>query len=141
VLVDPVGFLEHDTLAAGCSPDGLVGDGLLELKCPKSATHVKYLRTDALVDDYRHQVTHALWISGAPWCDLVSFDDRLPEDLRILVVRVKAADVDLVAHEAAVRAFLDEVRDDVLSLRGWRAGLGAAYWHSRGTPKSWARCG
>jgi predicted phage-related endonuclease len=120
-LVDAVGFLEHDNLPAGCSPDGLVGDGLLELKCPKSATHARYLRTDALVDDYRAQLTHALWISGAPWIDIASFDDRFPADLAFVVVRLLAKDCDLRAHELAVRAFLAEVDDDVLAVRGWRA--------------------
>jgi len=118
-LVDEVGFLEHDDLPTGCSPDGLVGEGLIEIKCPKSATHVRYLRTDALLDDYRAQVTHALWVSGAPWCDLVSFDDRLPAHLQLLVRRVWAKDLDLAGYETKVREFLHEVELDVASLRGW----------------------
>lgn len=121
LLVDPVGFLEHDELPAGCSPDGLVSEGLLELKCPKSATHARYLRTDALVQEYRAQLTHALWISGAPWVDIASFDDRFPADLAFVVCRLSAKDCDLAAHEKSVRAFLSEVNDDVLSVRGWRA--------------------
>lgn len=121
LMVDPVGFLEHDELPAGCSPDGLVGEGLAEFKCPKSATHAKYLRTDALVNEYRAQLTHALWISGAPWIDIASFDDRFPADLEFVFVRLYAKDCDLVAHERAVRHFLNEVNDDVLSVRGWRA--------------------
>jgi hypothetical protein len=127
VLVESVGFLEHDTLAAGCSPDGLVGDdGLVEIKCPKSATHVRYLRTDGLVDDYRAQVTHTLWIAERAWCDLVSFDDRLPPPLHLVVRRVLAKDLDLAAHEAKVREFLKEVNLDVASLKGWRVVQGAA---------------
>lgn len=119
-LVDQVGFLEHDTLMAGCSPDGLVGEGLLELKCPKSVNHVRYLRTDALLEDYRAQLTHALWVSGAPWIDIASFDDRFPADLEFVVVRLHASKCDLVAHEKAVLAFLGEVDQDVASVRGWR---------------------
>ena len=121
LLVDTVGFLEHDTLPAGCSPDGLVMEGILELKCPKSATHVRYLRTDALITEYRAQLTHALWISGAPWIDIASFDDRFPPELSLVVVRLHAKDCDLTAHEAAVRAFLDELELDIQGVRGWRA--------------------
>lgn len=120
VMVEQVGFVGHRDLMAGCSPDGFVEEGLLELKCPKSATHVKYLRTDALLADYRAQVTHALWITGRPWCDLVSYDNRLPEHLQLAVVRVSAASLDLPAYEKKARAFLDEVDLDVAALRGWR---------------------
>lgn len=127
VLVDAVGFIAHDDLAAGCSPDGLVApDGMVEIKCPKSATHVRYLRTDGLLDDYQVQVTHGLWLSERAWCDLVSWDDRLPPPLHLLVRRVWAKDLDLAAHEAQVRQFLKEVNLDVASLQGWRLVQGAA---------------
>lgn len=120
VLVDAVGFLAHDELAAGCSPDGLAGDGLLELKCPKTATHIGYLRdATALVGAYRAQLAHALWISGAPWIDIASFDNRLPPRLQFVVARVTRAMVDLEAHETAVRKFLAEVDTEVAALQGW----------------------
>ncbi len=127
VLVEDVGFLAHDELAAGCSPDGLADDGLLELKCPKTATHITYLREpQTLVSAYRAQLTHALWVSGAPWIDIASFDNRLPTPLQFVVVRVDRAAVDLVGHDRAVRAFLDEVDRDVAALLGWRVLAGAA---------------
>jgi len=121
VLVSPVGFLAHDTLPAGCSPDGLVNDdGLLELKCPKTATHLGYLRDpSSLAAAYRAQLTHALWVSGRDYIDIMSFDDRLPERLSLVMVRLTEADVNLVAHAEAVRTFLDEVDRDVASLLGW----------------------
>lgn len=120
LLVQAVGFLAHDALAAGCSPDGLVGDGLLELKCPKTATHIGYLRDDStLVAAYKPQLTHALWVSGAPWIDIASFDNRLPPRLQFVACRVEVKQVDLAAHEAAVRKFLDEVTTEVRALHGW----------------------
>lgn len=119
-LVEAVGFLAHDELAAGCSPDGLVGVGLLELKAPKTATHIGYMRDpDALVAKYRAQLTHALWVSGAPWVDIASFDPRLPAPLQYVSARVRRDAVDLKAHDAAVRKFLNEVELDVASLKGW----------------------
>jgi len=70
------GFLEHDTLMAGCSLDGHVGDfeGLVEIKCPQAATHLDYLKTGTIPGDYYKQITHALWITGAQWCDWLSFN-------------------------------------------------------------------
>ena len=119
-LVTAVGFLARDELAAGCSPDGLVGDGLLELKCPKTATHLTYMRDpSALVATYKAQLTHALWVSGAPWIDVASFDNRLTPNLQFVVVRLERTAVDLAAHEAAARKFLTEVDLDVASLQGW----------------------
>jgi len=109
-LVRPVGFLAHPELQAGCSPDGLIGaDGILEVKCPKAATHLSYLKARAVPKDYLAQIQHALWITGAAWCDFVSFDDRFPPALQVLVIRVKQTDVDLTAYELAVRLFLTDV--------------------------------
>ena len=44
LFVDETGFIDHPTIAmTGASPDGLVGaDGLVEIKCPNSATPVSY---------------------------------------------------------------------------------------------------
>lgn len=113
-LASPVGFLAHDTLMAGCSPDGEVDDfkGLLELKCPKSATHLGYLKSRTVPRDYLAQITHGLWITGAQFCDFLSFDDRFPLALQTFYVRVHRADVDLKAYELAAMVFLSEVDRD-----------------------------
>jgi hypothetical protein len=110
-LAQRVGFCAHDDLPAGCSLDGQVDDfaGILEVKCRRSANHLAFLKTGEVPSDARWQVLHNLWISGAPWCDYVSFDDRFPAPLRLKIARVHAADVDLVAYELAVRLFLEEV--------------------------------
>lgn len=114
-----VGFISHPTLKAGCSPDGFVGDweGILELKCPKSTTHLDYvLNPAAFRQEYFGQALHALWLTGAQWCDLVSFDNRLPAALEMVRIRINAADVDLVAYEQAVMQFLAEVEVEVEKL-------------------------
>jgi hypothetical protein len=127
ILVEDVGFLLHEELAAGCSPDGIADEGLLEIKCPKTATHISYLRDGlALVAAYRPQLTHALFVSDAPWIDIASFDNRLPEPLQFVVARVDRSAVDLVAHEVAVRKFLDEVATEIAALQGWSVMEGAA---------------
>lgn len=121
VLVRPVGFLAHPTLSAGCSPDGEIDHytGILEVKCPKSATHLKYLRARQVPPEYAPQILHNLWITGAAWCDFFSFDDRFPAQLQQMCVRVSRADADLKAYELLVRMFLAEVEreyDDVAKL-------------------------
>lgn len=114
-----VGFISHTTLKAGCSPDGYIGEweGVLELKVPKSTTHLDYvLNPDAFRQQYFGQAVHALWLTGAQWCDLVSFDNRLPAALEMVRVRILAADLDLAAYEQAVMQFLAEVEVEVEKL-------------------------
>lgn len=119
------GFCEHDELMAGCSLDGQVQDfaGIVELKCPKSATHLSYLKAGKAPADYLPQITHNLWITGAAWCDFVSFDDRFPAALQLVRYRVMREDVDLQAYELAARLFLGEVAAEVETLQ---ARIGAA---------------
>ena len=120
VEVQEVGFIEHDELKAGCSPDGLVGDdGMVEIKCPKSATHLRYLRFGGLESDYNAQVRHNLYISGRAWCDLVSWDDRFPTRMQLVVVRMHARLLNLAEYDLALRTFLAEVQTEVAALKGW----------------------
>lgn len=112
------GFLAHNTHQAGCSLDGHIGafDGILEMKAPKSATHLRYLKGGVVPTDYLPQITHNLWISDAAWCDFLSYDDRFPPALQTFLVRVHRADVDLIGYEAKALAFLAEVDRDVDAL-------------------------
>ena len=113
------GFLAHDTLAIGCSLDGHIGnfDGLLEMKCPKSATHLRYLRAGTVPLDYLPQITHNLWVTGAAWCDFLSFDDRFPKGLQTFLVRVERSAIDLDAYITKATAFLAEVASEVAAVR------------------------
>lgn len=115
------GFLAHNTIRAGCSLDAHVGNfvGIVEGKCPKTATHLKYLREGVVPEQYSPQILHNLWISGAAWCDFVSFDDRLPENMRTFIVRVERDEKAIAAYAAQAMQFLEEVEREVASLRGW----------------------
>ena len=125
VLVDQVGFVIHPTLdRAGCSPDGLLGwdgedglDGIIQFKCPKTKTHIKYLMAGTVPTDYQPQMLWEMACTGAQWCDFVSFDPRLPEDLQLFVVRFKRDQTRIDAMEAEVRQFLAEVDEIVERLR------------------------
>jgi predicted phage-related endonuclease len=111
MLVQPVGFLAHPELMAGCSPDGIIGPnvGVLEIKCPKSATHLGILRSRTVPKDYLAQLTHALWITGAEWASFVSWDGRFPPPLQLFTMRISRASLDVDAYELAARLFLSEV--------------------------------
>ncbi len=116
-MVMPVGFIQHDYLAAGCSLDGLVNeDGLLEIKNPNSATHIGYVRGGVVPSDYLPQLTHNLWITGRAWCDFVSYDDRFVGDLAPLsyfCVRLMRDEKAIAAYELAVTLFLNEVQAEL----------------------------
>jgi hypothetical protein len=98
-LVIQVGFLMHDTLQAGASPDGLVGkNGGLEIKCPSAHTHVEYLRDGDLPIKYFQQVQGCLWISGRDWWDFMSYHPKMEP----LIVRVFRDEEFIKALECAV---------------------------------------
>lgn len=108
------GFLEHDTLPLGCSPDGLISDrGGLELKCPKTSTHLGYLKAGTLPKEYVYQVAHSLLVTGFDWWDFLSFDDRLPAHLQTFYVRVQRKQPEIDAYELMARAFLSEIDREV----------------------------
>jgi hypothetical protein len=112
-VVHRVGFVSHDTLAAGCSPDGLTRDGVVEVKAPSALRHLDYLRVGRLPPTYRTQVLHLLWIMGADWLDFVSFDPRFPQAWQLCCVRVHRDDTAIAAYARHARLFLDEVERDL----------------------------
>ncbi len=116
------GFLSSQDALVGCSLDGDVRNfkGIVELKCPKSATHIGYLKAGRLPPDYQWQVTHNLWVSGAEWCDFCSYDDRMPEGLQFFRVRVTRAQMPIEEYETAALAFLAEVAAEAASLMALR---------------------
>ena len=118
VLVDEVGFVPHPTIAmAGASPDGLVGDdGLLEIKCPNTATHIDTLLTQIVPSKYNTQMQFQMACTGRSWCDFVSFDNRLPEELQLFVKRVPRDDVFIKQTEDAIVKFLAELDDKIIKL-------------------------
>lgn len=114
-----VGFIDHPTIPmAGASPDGLVGDdGMLELKCPNTATHIATLLGKSIPAKYVKQMMWQMACSGRLWNDFASYDPRLPETMRLIVIRL-FRDEDMIAElEREVAAFLAEVETTVSALR------------------------
>jgi putative phage-type endonuclease len=112
--VEECGFFAHPELMAGASPDGLIGDdGILEIKCPNTATHIETLRKRNVPSTYYWQVQGQLWITGRKWCDFVSFDPRLPENAQFFTVRVERNEQDIKGLESEVTEFLKEVETEI----------------------------
>jgi putative phage-type endonuclease len=116
--VQQVGFIPHPEIEnAGASPDGFVGDdGLLELKCPQSATHIETLLTGIIPDKYFKQMQFQMAVTGRSWCDFASYDPRICERMRLFVKRVDR-DAEAIAEiEAEVSAFIREIDETVEQL-------------------------
>jgi putative phage-type endonuclease len=118
VLVDEVAMITHPTIeAAGASPDGLVGDdGLLEIKCPNTATHIDTLLTQTVPGKYITQMQWQMACTGRKWCDFVSFDPRLPTELQLFVKRVPRDDAYIQMLEKEVVQFLTELDGKIKKL-------------------------
>lgn len=124
--VGEIGFVDHPTIAmSGASPDGLIdADGLLEIKCPNSATHIETLLGGTVPAKYRTQMLWQMACTGRTWCDFASYDPRLPEPMRLFVQRIPRDDEAIAELEREVTAFLAEVDETVAALRARYTSLG-----------------
>lgn len=113
-----VGFVPHPAIAmSGASPDGFIGeDGLLELKCPNTSTHIDTLLGQTGATKYLTQMQWQMACTGRAWCDFVSYDPRLPEAMRLFIARVKRDDRLINELEHHVREFLTELEAKVTAL-------------------------
>jgi putative phage-type endonuclease len=111
VDVVEVGFIDHPRIAmSGASPDGLVGSaGLVEIKCPNSATHITTLLEGKVPAKYVTQMQWQLACTGRHWCDFASYDPRLPESMRLFVARIERDEAEITRLEDAVAEFLAEI--------------------------------
>lgn len=113
-FVDQVAFIDHPTIEGfGCSPDGIVGEGLIEIKCPNSATHWEYFKSKEPPKKYFIQMQAQMAVTGAKWCDFVSFDPRMPERSQLLIVNVPRDAEFILYMEAEIKQFLNEVQTEV----------------------------
>lgn len=116
--VEPVGFVDHPSIdMCGASPDGLVaGAGLVEIKCPNTATHIDTLLGGSVPSKYLHQMQWQMECTGREWCDFVSYDPRLPEHMRLFVRRVELDTEGLRDTRAAILSFQDELAAKIEAL-------------------------
>lgn len=121
-VVQETGFLRHKKLMIGASLDGHIGnyETTVEIKCPKSTTHVGYLTDGKIPPKHLAQVMHGIYVTGATSAVFASYDDRMPEGLELLTVYVQAKDLPIENYEKELLLFLKEVEDkqhELLELR------------------------
>ena len=119
VEIEETGLVMHPTIADfGASPDGLIGtDGLIEIKCPQTATHIDTLLSGSVPEKYRTQMQAQMACTERAWVDFVSFDPRMPAEMQMWVHRVERDDKAIAEMEAAVTEFLAELEAKVGALR------------------------
>lgn len=113
-----VGFMDHPRIEwSGASPDGLVGlNGMIEIKCPNTATHIATLDGAEIDRKYLYQMQWQMACAQRDWCDFVSFDPRLPTSMQLHIRRVERDDTLLAELETNVTEFLAEVAETVARL-------------------------
>ena len=132
MMIEEVGLIRHPTIkGTHASPDGLVTDtsinpqhgleprlGLVEIKCPfVTAQHLWTLRTGEIKSEYYVQMQWQMACTGRAWCDYVSWDPRLPSELRLYVKRVPRDDDTIETLEVEVKAFLSDLEDLLAELK------------------------
>jgi putative phage-type endonuclease len=116
-LVEEVGFIDHPTIeGAGASPDGIVGEGLVEIKCPQTNTMLEWILTRTIPARYLAQMQFQMAVTGAKFCDFAAYDPRLPEHLQLLIIRIERDDTRIAEIEAEISMFLGELDDKVNKL-------------------------
>ena len=125
VLVTEIGFVSHALIdMSGASPDGLVDDdGLVEIKCPNTATHIDTILSQEAPARYIPQMQWQMACTGRAWCDFVSFDPRMPEDMQLFIARVPRNPVMIDLLEREVRSFLSELDQKIHDLKGKVSGF------------------
>jgi putative phage-type endonuclease len=117
--VAQIGFVHHPEIEmAGASPDGLIGsDGMIEIKCPNTATHIDTLLGQKVPEKYVTQMQFQMACADRGWCDFVSFDPRLPEEMRLFVHRVTRDQEAIDYLEKEVKSFIYELDAKVDNLK------------------------
>ena len=112
------GFVLHPTInRSGASPDGLIGkEGMIEVKCPDSTTHLEYLLADVVPEEYQPQMLWEMVCCERQWCDFVSYDPRMPEHLQLFVKRFPRDAMRISLMEQEVHKFMGEVDAIIASL-------------------------
>lgn len=118
-LVIETGFVPHGSIPmAGASPDGLIGDdGLVEVKCPITATHIDTLLGQSVLGRYITQMQWQMACTGRKWCDFVSYDPRMPEKMQLFIKRIDRDTAAIAELEEEVVNFINELDRKIAQLK------------------------
>lgn len=110
-LAAPGGFVEHPTIEFfGATPDRFLGqDGLMEVKCPTTATFVKWATEGVVPEEYRPQMAAQILCTRRRWVEFVAYDPRLPPQFRLFVRRFEPTPQYLAQVEQAAVDFLRDL--------------------------------
>lgn len=111
--VEEVGFILDNSGEFGCSPDGLVGDGGLEIKCPAAHNHVEWARKKVCPSKHFAQVQGCMWITDRKWWDFMSYHP----DMKPFIVRVERDEEFITQLAVQVKAAVDEIISEVENLK------------------------
>ena len=107
------GFVKHESIQyLGASPDGLVSsDGLIEIKCPDTTTHLSRILADEVPEEIKPQMLMQLIVTGRKWCDFVDYDPRCPQNLQLFIKRFEPTDQERSTAKEFFINFLAGVED------------------------------
>lgn len=111
-LVTPAGYYDHPRIDnVGATPDGLLSiDGLIETKCPTTATFIDWTMVGEVPAMHKPQMIIQLACAGRAWCEFVAYDPRIKDAKRRLFIRRFEPTADeIAAVEAAAETFLAEL--------------------------------
>jgi putative phage-type endonuclease len=107
----------------GASPDGYVGEvGLIEIKCPNTATHIETIKTNEVPKYYIPQIQGQMMVTGRDWCDFVSYDPRLPENAQLFIKRVKRDEAYIKDLLKELNKFITELEKEVNYIKSYKGG-------------------
>jgi hypothetical protein len=119
VLVNQVAFVPHPKIElSGCSPDGLIdADGMVEIKCPNTSTHIETCIIRTVPQKYQTQMQWQMACTGRKWVDFISYDPRLPDNFQVFIKRVERDDAAIANMEKEVIDFLKELDAKIVDLQ------------------------
>jgi putative phage-type endonuclease len=122
-IIENVGFIPHPRIPnTGASPDGLINkDGLVQFKCPKTATHLDWMMAGIVPAEHRPQMLWEMACTNRQWCDFVSYDPNLSEDLQLFIVRFDRDEVAIGELEAEVQKFDAEIENIIAALKSQKS--------------------
>ena len=115
-FIQEVGFVIHDNGIVGCSPDGLLPDRGIEIKCPDSKTHLETVIDGKIKSEYYTQMQVCMMCTGLQQWDFVSFDDRLPEYLQLHIISIPRNEEYCNILEREISKFFDELMNKIIDL-------------------------
>jgi len=110
VLVGAEAFVLHPDIEwAGATPDGFVGDGIIEVKCPTSSKFLSWVTAGEVPEEHKQQMLFQLACTRRAWVDFIAYDPRMPEHLQLFIRRFEPDWSEVAWVETGARAFLIEL--------------------------------